>query len=367
MTCLSPPGSTESRLPTTTGDLRLDALVDSIVTARGVARAAAAGVVSGQGSSGLVGASGEARVDSVFDLASLTKPFVAVLAALLHEAGRVDLRTPLGTFLPELAALPAGGESLEAHLSHRAGMAPHVELFRGTEAGLTVRRDELLGRAARAWVRNQSRPVYSDLGYLLVGEGIVRRLGYPLDELLRGWVLEPAGLEKEIGSARQWRARDPSFARRALPTEENPARGRVQAVVHDDNAWCLGGTDTCGHAGLFGTVRGVLAFGCRLLDAHGGRGPWRAVVAWMSAARPGGTLRMGLDGVSGPISLAGRHAEADTFGHLGFTGTSLWCDPRANCATVLLTNRTYPSRRNRRIRAARPSVHDALRALAAAG
>jgi CubicO group peptidase (beta-lactamase class C family) len=151
--------------------------------------------------------------------------------------------------------------------------------------------------------------------------------------------------------------------RDVVPTEVTLARGgALRGVVHDDNAWALSGHGSSGHAGLFGTVEAVLRFGAELLKVLEGQSEWLDQSALWSLVkpRPGGTLRAGFDGKSEGASSAGSLAGPQTFGHLGFTGTSLWCDPGAGIVTVLLTNRVCPTRDNPRIRAARPLVHDAL-------
>jgi serine-type D-Ala-D-Ala carboxypeptidase len=160
------------------------------------------------------------------------------------------------------------------------------------------------------------------------------------------------------------RARHADFALRCAPTETVPFRGgEVRGVVHDENAWALSGHAASGHAGLFGTALSVARFGAALLDAVNGRSEvWlrRSDLLPLLRERPGGTLRAGFDGKSVVGSSAGASAGPHSFGHLGFTGTSLWCDPDADRALVLLSNRVCPTRDNTRIRAARPAVHDAL-------
>jgi CubicO group peptidase (beta-lactamase class C family) len=109
-------------------------------------------------------------------------------------------------------------------------------------------------------------------------------------------------------------------------------------------------------------VGDVLGFGQALLSALSGDSSWLppALVERLIRPRAGGSLRAGFDGKSEGASSAGSRCSRSTFGHLGFTGTSLWCDPEAGTATALLTNRVCPTRENTKIRAARPRVHDAL-------
>jgi CubicO group peptidase (beta-lactamase class C family) len=204
--------------------------------------------------------------------------------------------------------------------------------------------------------------VYSDLGFALVGLAVERLEGLPLDEIVEREVCTPLSLE--VGSARLLLRRQIGFAARCMATETVPFRGgEVRGVVHDENAWALSGHGLSGHAGLFGTASSLARFGSALLDARLDRSR-----AWLDAAslaplleeRPGGTLRAGFDGKSADQSSAGALAGPRSFGHLGFTGTSLWCDPDAERVLVLLTNRVCPTRNNSSIRAARPAVNDAL-------
>jgi serine-type D-Ala-D-Ala carboxypeptidase len=205
-------------------------------------------------------------------------------------------------------------------------------------------------------------PVYSDLGYLLLGAAVAARAGAPLDEALHREVTAPLGLN--IGSARRLRADLPDFDARVAPTEVVPWRGgMVRGDVHDENAWAIAGDGAAGHAGLFGDARAVVELGVAVLDALAGR---RA--SWLGPEdlepivrdRPGGSLLAGFDRRSGAAPLSGARFGARTFGHLGFTGTSLWIDPDAEMVGVLLTNRVHPTRDTVAIRKARPAAYDAM-------
>jgi serine-type D-Ala-D-Ala carboxypeptidase len=312
---------------------------------------------------------GDANPETLFDLASVSKPVVACALLRLAIRGELSLSTPLGAVLPEARGGRSEGLPLELFLAHRAGLDAHRSLFAPLFAGHAIDRRRALSIAAGARRRDCPGdapaqgfpPVYSDLGYVLVGAVIEEVTGAPLDEVIEREVATPLGLG--LGSARQLRRARPSFAREVAPTEIVRARGGcVRGIVHDENAWALSGHAASGHAGLFGTVRDVLGFGAALLDALAGRSDWLSAQAlWtLVKPRPGGSLRAGFDGKSDGPSSAGALSGPHTFGHLGFTGTSLWCDPRAGVATALLTNRVHPTRDNPRIRAARPLIHDAL-------
>ena len=346
---------------------------------RGVAPAAAAGYVGASVSvqAGAAGSlpDGAASVDTVFDLASVSKPVLASALLRLASRGVIDLSAPLSALLPEARGSRSDGVPLELFLAHRAGLEAHRALFAPMFGGRALQRGRALRAAADAR-RPECRgvptvegfaPLYSDLGYVLLGAVLERQLGEDLDRIVAREVAEPLGIQ--LGSARQWHRRGPAFPRTVAPTEVLRARGGcVRGIVHDENAWALSGHGASGHAGLFGTVNDVLGFGAALIEALAGRSDWlsHAAVWTLVRPRPGGTLRAGFDSKSEGPSSAGALSGPETFGHLGFTGTSLWCDPGAGVVSVLLTNRVHPTRDNPRIRAARPLVHDALFAAAKA-
>lgn len=363
-----------------TRDLRLDALLDREVVATGAAPSAVVGWGARVGERWeiAIGAAG-AEEDAIFDLASVTKPLTAIAAMRLVTDGRLERRATVASVLPELGGSAAAGAALEDLLSHRAGLPAWGALYRddpwsvGTEASAppsstsetSASLSTLLARAAS---RVESRPIgrdapplYSDLGYVLAGAMIARASHARLDV---SW--------DRIGGAtsarrRRMRESDKAFEARVLPTENVAWRGGdVRGVVHDENAYFLerSGGDP-GHAGAFGTVTDVSTIAARFVDALDGRGDLlpATIARAMIDPFPVGTNRLGWDGVSPSGSQSGTRFGPRAFGHLGFTGTSVWIDPDARVFAVLLTNGTFPSRTNVAIRAARPRVHDALWAL----
>jgi CubicO group peptidase (beta-lactamase class C family) len=282
-------------------------------------------------------------VETFFDLASLTKP---VLALAIRRSG-LDVQTKLGTLVPESAGTATAEATLEDLLSHRAGLQAHIFL-EPTNA---------LEAAAAARKANRE-PLYSDLGYILAGVALAR-FSKTADAglAMRRWVLEPLGLADRIGTLRDL-DRDESLEDAAAPTEVRPGSSE-KVRVHDENAWALTGRGGSGHAGLFGTIGGVADLVKHFIAE-------RDRLGWMTIERPGGTLRAGFDGKSIEGSSAGSVLGPRSFGHLGFTGTSFWIDPDAAIGVVLLTNRVYPTRNNDSIRTARPTAHDALARIALA-
>ncbi|KQR23004.1 serine hydrolase domain-containing protein [Deinococcus sp. Leaf326] len=256
-----------------------------------------------------------------WDLASLTKPLFTARQVLRAAAeGRLDPDDALSRFLPELAWMQDTAlreRTLRQLLSHTAGLPAWAPLYTWGDAALI--RARLL---QEAWPLGPVGPVvYSDLGYLLLGQVLERVYGQPLRDfrLEDGLTFSP-----EPG--------------RSVATEVCAWRERLlRGETHDENAGALGGA--AGHAGLFGTLDGVLNQAQKLLS-----GGWLSPVAQAAALRPeapGRTLAfVGMvPGWSGG-GLCGPRA----YGHTGFTGTGLWVEPDAGLAWTLLTNRVHPSR-----------------------
>ncbi len=302
---------------------------------------------------------------SWFDLASISKSIVAFCFARCVDAGLLRADTQLAEVLHELHATHSAKTPLSWLLAHRAGLEAHVELFAPLRDARPFDRDRALSLAADS-IRRDVQPsgdagypaLYSDLGYVLLGEAMQRASNQPLDELIDDQ-LEQVGI-RGIGSARVLNlARDCTV----MPTESVAWRGgMLRACVHDENAFALSGSGCSGHAGLFGNVIAVTHFARLMLELHDSASDALSPrsVDMLLRRRHGDSLRAGFDGKSTGASSVGGVLSDATFGHLGFTGTSFWCDPAQNVAVVLLTNRVCPTRDNTAIRRVRPVVHDAL-------
>jgi serine-type D-Ala-D-Ala carboxypeptidase len=314
----------------------------------------------------------EATAETIFDLASVTKPLTALALARLERAGRLRRDELLGEVLPALAGTRSARVPLDLLAAHRAGLDGHRPLYAPLVTGGRDAIDVAAALVTAADARREGcdgdpppegfAPVYSDLGYLLLGAAIAARGGADLDQVVEREVIAPLGLG--LGSARQLRAQGAGFDERVAPTEVVAWRGGVvRGAVHDENAWALAGDASAGHAGIFGDARSVVELGVAVLDVLAGRrrafldpGDLEPVLR----DRPGGSLLAGFDRRSGAAPMSGARFGARTFGHLGFTGTSLWIDPDAEIVGVLLTNRVHPTRATDAIRRARPAVYDAL-------
>ncbi len=270
---------------------------------------------------------------TAWDLASLTKVLATTpIAMALVDAGILSVGDHVRRWLPECEP-----DIKIAHLlSHSSGMPawePLTSALPESIPGTPEARE-----AALAFARKMSplaaageRYAYSDIGFLMLCDVLERASGERLDVLFERFVRQPSGVDLRWG----W----PD----AAATEDCPRRGRVVVgEVHDLNAWLMGGVSS--HAGLFGTAQAVAALGAWQLRAflgETGEGLAPGVVRSFIQTPGAGSHRLGWDGVS-PGGSAGPLWPDDGFGHLAFTGCSLWVAPRQDCIVALCTNRIHP-------------------------
>ncbi|MGW5788678.1 serine hydrolase domain-containing protein [Streptomyces sp. NPDC003757] len=289
--------------------------------------------------------------DDVWDLASVTKPIVGLAVMALVEHGTLGLDDTVGTHLPAYRDGDKADLTVRQLLTHTSGIPGQVPLYRDhpTRASL-LEAVRLLPLTARPGTRVQ----YSSQGFIVLGLVAEAASGQPLDTLVERLVCTPLGMGDTVFRP------DAGRRARAVATEDCPWRGRrVVGEVHDENAVVLGGVG--GHAGLFSTLADMEVLGAAL--AAGGRGLLSpSAFALMTAAHTDGlALRralawQGRDPVGSP---AGEVFGPDSYGHTGFTGTSLWVDPATRRYAVLLTNRVHPDRTGDGIVALRRAFHDA--------
>ena len=347
------------------------------------------------------------QTDSLFDLASVSKLFTVTAFLAQVSEGLVALDDPLVSVIPEFGESGSrpldGGQdphtremmpypdelrdqrvdptrvTLRQLLTHTSGLAPWRDIY--MTVGMTVGnpppppdQPDPLARSAR-WQRALSvinhypfvgHPGdgvvrYSDLGLILLGDVITRLDGRPseLDVVLSGRLFQPLALSSLTYNPLQhdrWR-------NTIAPTENDPLwrRRRCWGEVHDENANGMGGV--AGHAGLFGTARDVAAFGHAWMVADRRLGVSRELMraAVCQQARTD-TIRRGLGWMlkSETDSPAGSVFSAASYGHTGFTGTSLWIDPHRELVVACLTNRVYGGRMPSRIQTFRQALHDLI-------
>ncbi|HEX2714270.1 MAG TPA: glycoside hydrolase family 3 N-terminal domain-containing protein [Candidatus Acidoferrales bacterium] len=298
--------------------------------------------------------------ETIYDVASLTKPVVTTtLVAMLVAAGRLDLDAPVGIYLPEWAAGPQPEwrrkVTLRHLLTHTSGLPAHEDYFL-TSKGKRAMLAKILAEPLSYEPGTKSE--YSDLGFILLGEILERTTGKSLDVLARERIFAPLGMKDSMFNPAK------SLRPRIAPTENDTwfRKRQVQGEVHDENAWAMGGV--AGHSGLFSTAGDLAAF-CQML-LNGGiyahqRLLRRATIEQFTAAQPlaAGTRALGWT-VPTKDSSSGHYFSAHSYGHSGFTGTSIWVDPDKSLFVILLTNRVYPTRENTKIQKVRPALHDAV-------
>lgn len=311
--------------------------------------------------------------DTVFDLASLTKPLAtAAIAMVLVARGRLDLDARLGECLPATRGSDKEDLRVANLLAHTAGLpawrpfgADLVRARGQAVAGTAAARRAVLSAILREPLEQEpgTGTTYSDLGYILLGLAWEHLGGGRLDGLFARWVARSLGLQRTFFvPVSRGVARVPAVpAEEIAATERCPTRGRLlRGEAHDDNAFVLGGV--AGHAGLFGTAREVWAILDAMTDPTGTVfDPGVAREFWSPArAEPGSGRTLAFDTPTPGASSAGTGWPEGLVGHLGFTGTSFWWHPERRVAVVLLTNRVHPTRDNDAIRAFRPALHDEI-------
>jgi CubicO group peptidase (beta-lactamase class C family) len=292
--------------------------------------------------------------DTIFDLASLTKVIATTTAAaLLYERGQLDLDAPVAGILPEfLAGDPRRAEvTPRMLLSHSSGLPAYAPLYETAQT-----RDALLHAAMTLPLDAEpgTREEYSDIGFIVLGAALERIADESLDRFCQREIFGPLGMAQTLFR--------PSTMQAVLIPPTADARcfrkRLIQGEVHDDNAGVLDGV--AGHAGLFASAGDVATFAHCMLN--GGRPILRRDTIELFTRRstlPGFSRALGWDTPSNP-SQSGRYFSDRSFGHLGYTGTSLWIDPERNLSITLLTNRTWPDSASQTIKEIRPRVHDAI-------
>ena len=293
-------------------------------------------------------------VDTVFDLASVTKPIAGgLLAAHWHQAGLLRFSDPIRRFLPKAHRGICVGQLLD-HTSGYPAWLPFYEAYPQVQWGSPSVRQDVLYRAQTTPLQAApgTRHTYSDVGFITLA-AILEEIGGPLEHQVAQLIAGP--LDKEIG---YHLAPHHTIA----ATEQCPVRDRmIQGEVHDLNTACMGGVST--HAGLFSTAATLALIGHQCIDATKDGSPLAGeALRKMWTHTSIGHHKLGWDGISTGYSSTGDRWPNDGVGHLGFTGTSLWLAPNQQLSVALCTNRVHPNVDPSPIREARPQVHNAIAA-----
>ena len=343
---------------------------------------------------------GEARKDTCFDIASLTKPMAsATLAMMLVAEKLLKLDDTVYQWVGG-ARQPIHKEVIVRHLlNHTSGLPAWQPYYLnlpisliGTEAGRQLILEECHNEPPVA--KPSKKTIYSDIGYIILGEILEQAGGASLDALFAQYVARPLNLGhtffiRSMGAPIRTTARrttttadkhvpTPKHAlpgekqkpkehrhRRFAPTEDCPWRERViHGEVHDQNAYALGGV--AGHAGLFSTAADVHRFTQEFVACWQGRSDWlpqnivRELIQETKSKPQQDTYVMGWNRPLKRSSSSGHHFSANSLGHLAYTGCSIWIDLSQDFWVILLTNRIHPSSTNQKIKAFRPKIHDLI-------
>ncbi len=297
--------------------------------------------------------------NTIYDLASLTKVIGLTTAIMFLVAdGVLDIERPVVDYVPEFSGGARNEVTVRHLLTHTSGLTAWVPLYLETNDA-----EDALRYIYESDLENPpgEHYSYSDLGAILLSQVVERVATTSLDALLRERAFHPLGM-----MATQYRP--PAELREQIaPTEEDPWRGRlVRGEVHDRNAFHLGGVS--GHAGLFSTAPDLARFALWMLDIYHGRlaatrpGLPTELVREFTSLQPGpegSTRALGWDTPTpGGGASSGHHLNPTSFGHTGFTGTSIWVDPVRDLFIILLTNRVHPTRDNQALIPLRGVVAD---------
>jgi serine-type D-Ala-D-Ala carboxypeptidase len=315
--------------------------------------------------------SGEVSPATLFDLASLTKPVATTtMAMILYERGQLELDAPIAAIIPEFTRGQSDARrrsvTFRHLLAHSSGLPAYEKLFLKARS-----RDELLHEAFRTPLTSDpvSHAKYSDIGFIILGAALERVSEESLDAFCQREIFGPLGMSNTTFNP-------PAAVRQQIPPtaderQESCGSGTavgqlrtfrnriIQGEVQDENAFVLGGV--AGHAGLFSTANDMARYAETMLA---GGNPILlpetiSLFTRRESAPPDTSRTLGWDTPSTP-SQSGKLLGPRAYGHLGYTGTSLWIDPDLQLSITLLTNHTWPDCSNQAIKQVRPQFHDAI-------
>jgi serine-type D-Ala-D-Ala carboxypeptidase len=320
-----------------------------------------------------------AKIETVYDLSSLTKALATTVAMMfLASDSKFRLDDRVTRFFPNFGVHAKTGVTFRHLLAHCSGLPawrPLYQRIAEVEKGGKINFMASYGAKEFAYeeihrekpeAATATKAIYSDLGFILLGETIEKVTSLALNRFCRDKIFRPLGLKStdyiDISLVRSRRLEPvpDMFA----PTEVCPLRKRLLVgEVDDENAFAMGGV--AGHAGLFAPVREVDRIASELIASYAGRSDFvpRKIVRefWTrDTAVTDSTWALGWDTPSPEHSSSGNRFSPAAVGHLGFTGTSIWIEPEKEIAISLLTNRGHPKRDNQKIREFRPKIHDLI-------
>jgi CubicO group peptidase (beta-lactamase class C family) len=292
---------------------------------------------------------------SIFDIASVSKVIATTtMAMILYERGLLDIETSVAAILPDFSGNDSRRRDVTVRmlLSHSSGLPGYEKLFLRAST-----RDELLSFAMRSSLLSDpgARTEYSDIGFIILGAVLEHIADETLNRFCQREVFGKLGMTRTMFTP-------PTQLRDFIPPtafDEHFRHKVIQGEVQDENACVLGGV--AGHAGVFSSAEDLAIFANNMLETESRLvRPDTVKLFTQRESLPVGTSRaLGWDSPSSP-SQSGKSFSSKSFGHLGYTGTSLWIDSERQLAIILLTNRTWPDCANQQIKQVRPAFHDAV-------
>ena len=293
--------------------------------------------------------------ETTYDLASVTKVIATTTACMtLHDRGQFNLDQCLVDLLPEFASDDPRRRqvTLRMLLAHSSGLPAYIKLFQTAH-----NKDELLRQALQVPLTAApgSRAEYSDIGFILLGHALEKLSSEPLGQFCQREIFAKLDLAHTCFNP-------PADLKLAIPPTEDDRTFRhrlIQGEVNDENASVMGGI--AGHAGCFSTALDVSVFAQCMLQGglHLVKKETLEIFTCRQDSPPGTSRALGWDTPSQP-SQSGKYFSSRSYGHLGYTGTSLWIDPDRQLSVTLLTNRTWPDRGSQSIKQFRPAFHNAV-------
>jgi CubicO group peptidase (beta-lactamase class C family) len=304
--------------------------------------------------------SGRVSVNTIYDLASLTKVIATTTATMIcYDRGLFKLDDKVAEYLPKFGVKGKENVTIRNLLVHDSGLRPDIPSYRAFDS-IKNKEQGVMNEIFNDTLVYQTgeNMVYSDLNFILMGKIIEKVTGTTLDKFCEKNIFEPIGMKSTMFNPPK------SLINRIAPTEyDNYWRHRqIRGTVHDETSQLLDGV--AGHAGLFSTAGDLAKLSQMLLqkgEYHGKRYIKASTVEMFVKKQSDLSSRaLGWDTKSPGYSSAGNLFSDISYGHTGFTGTSVWTDPTRNLIVVFLTNRVFPTRINLKILSVRPKVHDAI-------
>jgi serine-type D-Ala-D-Ala carboxypeptidase len=306
-------------------------------------------------------------INSIFDLASLTKPLSTAMAVFkLIELKKMSLDQKLSSIMPDTFSKDKSEVTIRQLLNHTSGLPAHKEYFvEVMNCKKTFRREKLRHLILNEPLENKpgENQTYSDLGYILLAWMVEKIAGERIDRFVDGHIYKPLGIEDcfFIDLFSSGFVSD-NQKERVVPTENCSWRKKtLKAEVHDDNAWAAGGFE--GHAGLFGDALSVWTVLMEMMNALQGKKTIvldSHLISEIMKKESNSEFRAGFDTPSQYGSSSGDFFSKQSIGHLGYTGTSFWIDPERSIIIILLTNRVHPRRDNEKLKLFRPKIHNLI-------